>query len=215
MKSFETIRDRGAWEGSAYLELYRQLGLGEKGAVLFTAPSGGEGVSTVAVEFALFAALRAGRRTLLVDGNFDRPQLSGLFATGRSTGFRGLLSGATTDVEAVVPTGAANASFLPSGVGAAGPMPLVERDAVTAALARLRGSFDLVVLDGPPVSSTSDALVLGAASDLCILVIESERTRREAARSAVDRLTQAGVRISGAFLNKQRFHIPAAIYRRL
>lgn len=216
MKSFEEIRNCKAWEHSAYLELYRQLGLGDKGAVLFTAPSGGEGVSTVATEFALFVAQRAGRRTLLVDGNFDRPALSGLFPSGRSPGLRGLLSGATTDVEAVLQTGVPGVSLLPSGTGgSAGPMPLVERDAVSAVLARLRGSFDLVVIDGPPVSSTSDALVLGAASDLCVLLIESERTRREAARAAVDRLTQAGARISGAFLNKQRFHIPAVIYRRL
>ena len=126
MKSFEKIRERGAWEGSSYLELYRQLGLGEKGAILFTAPSGGEGVSTVVAEFALFVSLRAGRRTLLVDGNFDRPALSALFPSARGPGLRGLLSGATADGEAVTPTGVTNISFLPSGSNAgSGPMPLV------------------------------------------------------------------------------------------
>ncbi|CAG0949749.1 Putative tyrosine-protein kinase YveL [Burkholderiales bacterium] len=216
MKNFETIREQGAWEGSAYLELYRQLGLGEKGVVLFTGPSGGEGVSTVVAEFALFVSLRAGRRALVVDGHFDHPELSSAVSGSRGPGLRGLLSGSTADGDSVSATSVTNLSFLHSGTAhATGAMPLMERDAVSAALARLRGSFDLVLIDGPPVSATSDALVLGAASDLCVLVIEAERTRREAARAAVDRLTQAGVRVSGAFLNKQRFHIPAAIYRRL
>ncbi len=217
MKSLDTIRERGAFEGPVYLELYRQLGLGEKGTVLFTAPSGGEGVSTVCLEFALFAGLRAGRRTLLVDGHLVRPALSQVFrAQARGPGLRGLFLGATADGDSVSATEIPGVYFLHAGVeGRPGPLPVVERDAVGALLSRLRGSFDLVVIDAPPVSATSDALVLGSSVDACVLVVEAERTRREAAQAALDRLGEAGAPVAGAFLNKQRFHIPAPIYRRI
>jgi len=217
MKSLDAIRRSAAFEGTIYLELYRQLGLSEKGVVLFTAPSGGEGVSTVCVEFALFTSLRAGRRTLLVDAHLERPDLSELLrSAARGPGLRGLLSGATAEGDSVGATEVPNIFFLHAGVERrAGQLPVVERDSVGAVLARLRGSFDLVVVDCPPVSAMSDALVVGAASDACVLVIEAERTRREVAQAAVDRLEEAKVRLSGVFLNKQRFHIPEPIYRRL
>ena len=51
--------------------------------------------------------------------------------------------------------------------------------------------------------------------DLLILVIESERVRREVIINAKEQMEKTNVDIIGVVLNKQRYHIPNWIYNRV
>ncbi len=79
----------------------------------------------------------------------------------------------------------------------------------------LRSEFDYVLIDAPPVNLYADAIILGGLADGAILVLESDVTRREAARKAKETLEGAEVRLLGAILNKRTFPIPESIYRKL
>lgn len=216
MKDFDTIVALRGWARPTYLELHRSLGLGGKGSILLAGPSGGEGVSTVATELALFLSARGQRRTLLVDAHRADPALTRILGAEGRPGLAEVLDGSGAPSEFVRPLREPSLSFLPSG-GTRGDdrVPLLDRDTVAARLGRLREAFEFVVFDAPPVSATSDSLILASCCDAFVLVIEAERTRREAAESAVARLREAGVPLAGAFLNKQRFRIPETIYRRI
>lgn len=79
----------------------------------------------------------------------------------------------------------------------------------------MRSEFDNVLMDSPPVNLYADACGLGKLADGVILVLESNATRREAARKAKETLEGAHVKLLGAVLNKRRFPVPDSIYGRV
>jgi Mrp family chromosome partitioning ATPase len=68
-------------------------------------------------------------------------------------------------------------------------------------LTALRGRFDMVVIDSPPVNILADAALLGAAADGVILVARAGKTQREALSFAMDQLTAARAPVIGTLLN--------------
>jgi Mrp family chromosome partitioning ATPase len=77
------------------------------------------------------------------------------------------------------------------------------------------GSFDLVVIDLPPVSESALGPSLAKGLDGVVLVVEAERTRAHALRAARRSVEACGGSILGVVLNKRRYYIPDFIYRRL
>lgn len=59
---------------------------------------------------------------------------------------------------------------------------------------------DQVIFDTPPVVAVTDAAVLATKVDGVLLVISAGRTRREQARTAVQRLEQVNARLVGTVL---------------
>ena len=92
---------------------------------------------------------------------------------------------------------------------------LLGSDRMRLRVAELRKQFDYVLIDAPPLCSSSDAILLGQVADGIIIVVEANSTRRENARIAKETLESANVRILGAILNNRTFPIPEALYRKL
>ena len=74
---------------------------------------------------------------------------------------------------------------------------------------------DVVLIDGPPLSTASDLSTLRGHVDGIGMVIESERHRVEVIESAVGRIRASGVPVSGVIINRKTKWIPDAVYRRL
>jgi Mrp family chromosome partitioning ATPase len=68
-------------------------------------------------------------------------------------------------------------------------------------LAALGESFDLVILDTPPLLAAADAAILGRQSDGVLLVVRAGKTDRAAAQQALQQLHTVGARVVGAVLN--------------
>jgi Mrp family chromosome partitioning ATPase len=79
----------------------------------------------------------------------------------------------------------------------------------------LTGSFDLVVVDLPSASEGALGPSLAKGLDGVIVVVEAERTRLHAVRATRKSIEMYGGTILGFVLNKRKFHIPEALYRRL
>ncbi|MEY4512914.1 MAG: hypothetical protein RLZZ450_5036 [Pseudomonadota bacterium] len=77
------------------------------------------------------------------------------------------------------------------------------------------GSFDLVIVDLPPISESALGSSLAKGLDGVVLVVEAERTRTHALRAARKSVESCGGTILGVVLNKRRFHIPSFIYKHL
>jgi Mrp family chromosome partitioning ATPase len=80
---------------------------------------------------------------------------------------------------------------------------------------KLRQRFDLMLIDSPPVTTSTDGLAISSKVDGVVLVVEAERTRLPVVESARDRIKRSGGNILGIVLNKRRFHIPEWIYQKL
>jgi Mrp family chromosome partitioning ATPase len=82
-------------------------------------------------------------------------------------------------------------------------------------LSKMRRNFDYVILDGPPVISCSESLIIGAKVDGVILILVSGKTRRSVALKAKKEIEGSGGNFLGLVLNKRKYYIPKWIYRRL
>ena len=164
---------------------------------------GGEGVSTVAAQFAISLAADGQLRALLVDASAQRPTLlvapgplAGLFETGGAASASG-----TIDLMPV-----------PEALRTAGVYSSSELE---AALQPVRPHYDWIVIDLPSVLYSADAASLAALADGVVIVVEAGRTKKPVLGRAVDLLRKAGARVIGSVLNRRQLEIPEFIYRRL
>ena len=72
-------------------------------------------------------------------------------------------------------------------------------------IAVLRGKFDRVVIDAPPLLPVVDALVLATAADRILLIVEWCGTSRASIREAFRVLGPEANRLAGIVLNKVDF----------
>lgn len=80
-------------------------------------------------------------------------------------------------------------------------------------LARLRQSFDLVLIASPPASQAPMGLLLSRFVDGNILVLEAGRTRAPVAAELRDSLTASGGAVIGAVLTRYRSFVPGFLRR--
>jgi Mrp family chromosome partitioning ATPase len=79
-------------------------------------------------------------------------------------------------------------------------------------LSELRDEFEYMLIDAPGTNVCGDAQLLGLVADAAILVIEANKTRRQAALRAKESLEAAGVRLLGTVLHNRSFPIPERLY---
>lgn len=182
--------------------------------ILFAGTGHGDGASTTAANFAIAVARDSRLKILLLDVNLRTPSLHDIFKIDPDLGMSDLM---TKNGRRVRPVrmGPGKLDVISCGIPSSEPLALFESDGFDRFLKRTRDRFDYVVLDAPPIHGSSECRVLCAKVDGVVLVIESGKTRRQAALSAKKQLDDAGAKILGVVLNKRRFYIPGFIYRRL
>ncbi|WP_139826469.1 P-loop NTPase family protein [Derxia lacustris] len=176
----------------------------------FIAPSGGEGVSTVAWSFAEVAATLYGRRVLVLGIS---PEVLGDAASRHRPLFEALRGGiAVDDLVSEVGHNLHAGALVPAGHSR-------RRTAAdltdVSAWRLLRARFDEIVLDVPPASRSKLGLVCAPFADAVLVVLEAERTRAPVAEKLVANLRALRANVVGTVLNKRRFYVPDAVYRRL
>jgi capsular exopolysaccharide synthesis family protein len=179
------------------------------------ASSDDEGASTIAFNLAASLTKDKGQRVLLVDGNVREPALHSLFNLPMAPGLSDLvLDGADirqTPRETAIP----NLFVLTCGTIPANPIGLFESPRLSEFVATVRADFNWIIVDGAPVNAYPDTAALASKVDATILVVQAETKRAEVALQAKERLEKGGGSILGVVLNRRRFIIPEAIYRRL
>ena len=88
----------------------------------------------------------------------------------------------------------------------AGPLPpnppaLLARKSLGQLLDELRGEFDWVLIDSPPLASVTDALLLARHADHAVLVIQHNKVDKRLVKRAVAALRKATPNLLGAVLN--------------
>jgi len=174
--------------------------------IVLTSPDIGDGKTSVATNLAISLAL-AGRRVALMDGDLRRPRLHDVFDLDTKWGLASLLLD-DTPIEKL-PTGAlaqrtpVDGLFVLPTAAAEGQniSALLHSDRMSAIVKRLRGEFDVVLIDTPPMALLSDARVLGSLADGVLLVFRAGKTTRESAFAAQQCFREDGIAILGTVLN--------------
>ncbi len=173
--------------------------------LVVTSPGPGEGKSSVVSNLAITLA-EIGKRVLLVDADMRKPRLHEIFNLPNTWGLSDLLKSEvpveSCPLEAIArSTGISGLYVLPSGPGSSSIARLLYSTCGRRLLERLRGEFDTVIVDTPPMLQISDARVIGRLADGVILVLRSGQTSRDSARAAKERLQADGIPILGTVLN--------------
>lgn len=171
----------------------------------------GDGKTTVARHLAS-AAARMGSRVLLLEGDLRRPTIAQQLDLPSGPGIADVLIGSvalgeaiqTVDLES--PSGA-SASVRALDVLVAGaalppnPGELIESHAMERLLTQAKATYDLIVIDTPPLTAVSDAFPLLRKVDGVVIVGRVGRNRRDVAERLHETLTGAGAPLLGVIAN--------------
>jgi len=69
-------------------------------------------------------------------------------------------------------------------------------------IAQLRGKFDYIVMDAPPLLPVVDALALATVADKVLMIVEWGQTPRASISEALKVLRPEAQRVAGIVLNK-------------
>ncbi len=194
---------------SPIAEAYRSLRTGvqfstidrpESTVIEITSPNPSEGKSITAANLSIVIA-QAGLQVLLVDADMRKPTVHKIFGTDNRFGFTDLLRNLRSqDLEQTLdsllkdlvrPTLVEGLSILTSGPIPPNPSELLGSNTHRQLLHSLRGRYDYVVMDSPPVLIVTDAMVLSTQVDGTILVIDAEATQKNHLKQSAERLKRS------------------------
>jgi polysaccharide biosynthesis transport protein len=184
---------------------------GDLRTILIASPERGDGKTTIARQLAE-AAARFGSRVLLMEVDLRLPTLAQQLGIPSGPGLADVLIGAVPMSEAIQaldlpkPPGEGSRErtldVLTAGaVRPPNPAELLESRAMTGALERATTSYDLIVIDTPPLTAVSDAFPLLAQVDGVVVVGWVGRSRRDAAEQLHQVLDSSGAPLLGVIAN--------------
>lgn len=168
--------------------------------IMVTSSFPGEGKSTTSANLALTFA-QANNRVLLIDCDLRRPSQNTIFQHSRTPGVTELLAGDIDLPGALHTTGIDNVSLLTAGTIPPNPAEILSSDSMRDLLTGLRDSYDIIILDAPPVIPVTDAPLLTALTDLVVVVVESGRIPAKAAQRMKELLQSVQAPVAGFVLN--------------
>lgn len=168
--------------------------------ILFTSALPSEGKTTTSVSFARAAAV-SGLRVVIVDCDLRHPSVHKTFGLpAPQLGLVELLAERLDPQAVMLQDDKTDLKILPVATGSANPPDVLASSQMKLLLERLRGEFDLVVIDSAPVLPVSDSRVLARMADQTVFVVRWNETPRDAAQSAIKELRLYGADIAGVAL---------------
>lgn len=167
-------------------------------AVTSAAP--GDGKSLISSNLALSYA-EAGLRTLLIDGDTRRGSLHRIFGLKGKGGLTEFLLGKLHESELVKATSHNNLSLITCGHRNGINPELLASAKLKNLIDELSQSFDVVIVDTPPLAAGIDAYALSAATGNILMVLRMGRTQRRLASAKLALLDRLPVYVLGSVLN--------------
>ncbi|HEX3928039.1 MAG TPA: polysaccharide biosynthesis tyrosine autokinase [Gemmatimonadales bacterium] len=175
------------------------------GPIILTisSPSPGDGKSLVSSNLALSFA-EAGYKTLLIDGDTRRGELHRTFGVERRPGLLDYLADELPLTDLVRNTSHPQLRIITAGSRKRNAPELLGSARMRELLASMRGPFDVVLVDSPPLGAGIDPFVLGTLTGNLMLVVRAGATERDLAETKLQIVDQLPIRLIGAVLNDVR-----------
>ena len=170
------------------------------GLILFSAGPG-EGKSTTLHR--LVRTMGAtGERVLLIDSDVRRPVQHRLAKRAKEPGLSDVLLGQRTLDEVIQPGISPGLDFIPSGSAPGFTLSLLHVNRLRELLTTLRGRYDKVMFDSPPIIGVSDTAVLASVVDGAMLLIQHRRNPQSMVVRAQQTLDAIKTPLLGVVLNQ-------------
>ena len=198
-----TVKD----EPDSYVsELYRMLQANLKfmntasspQVIMITSSVSGEGKSTIAANLAT-AIAQLDRHVLLIDGDLRKPTQKNLWqieATGLQEAIREQKPLASAVVRPM-----AKLDLLISSDKLSNPLAILDSPEMSQLIAQGRKTYDLILIDAPPLPVSADVLTLSKMVDGILFVSRLGVVEQESAELALEILTSIDSNILGMVIN--------------
>jgi capsular exopolysaccharide synthesis family protein len=164
--------------------------------ILVTSADEHEGKTTVASHLAASLA-RAGRRTLLVDGDLRKPAIHMLFDMPLSAGVCEVLRG-EAEIDAVVhPAQVEGMWVMLAGQCDQQAIASLAKESAAALFRTLRADYEFVVIDSGPALAFADTMLMGSHADAAVMAILRDVSQIPKVYEARERLEAIGMQVLG------------------
>ncbi|MFM8549339.1 MAG: polysaccharide biosynthesis tyrosine autokinase [Verrucomicrobiota bacterium] len=195
-------KDRIAVEAisSIYSALKVNPAVSKARVFLTTSTRPGEGKTFVTTNLALVFAQNA-ERVLVIDADLRLPNVGPSLGLKGDAGLSSWFNGEISLEEATVRDVAPGLDVIPVGMACKNPTQVINHPKFLALIDELRGRYDRIFIDSPPIGAVSDALHLLRRADGVIYVIRYNNVNLRHAVACLGRLREAHARVLGVVLN--------------
>ncbi|PID91646.1 MAG: hypothetical protein CSA96_07390 [Bacteroidetes bacterium] len=168
--------------------------------ILVTSSMPGEGKTFSSINLASAYGL-TGKKTLVLGADLRRPILQKNFELNPELGFSTYLIGKHKLDEVIFPTDQKNLQILPAGPVPPNPSELLSSQRVRDLFLQLKQRFDYVIVDSAPMGIVTESLGLAALSDITLIVVRHEHTKKDMLRATLQEAASMGITGISLLLN--------------
>lgn len=161
----------------------------------------GEGKSSVSGCLA-YSLSQAGKSVLLIDADMRRPVQHKNFGFNNAVGLSSLLAGISDKTDAIESQVTENLDIISSGPIPPNPSELLSSDKFTLALQDFSKTYDIIIIDTPPIASVTDPIILSQHVDSFIIVTWAGKTTHEMLGKGIKQLKEVDGPLTGVVLNR-------------
>jgi tyrosine-protein kinase Etk/Wzc len=163
-------------------------------------PRPGVGKSFVTVNLARVFA-DSGKRVLLLDADLRKGSLHHYLGIHRTPGLAEAIAGGVPVPDVLHKTDLPGVDFIPRGSSPSNPSELLGNDRFRQIVDDLARSYDIVLIDLPPILAVTDAALVGRVAGVNLLVLRAGWHPVRELQLAVKAYAENGVRLSGLVFN--------------
>lgn len=172
----------------------------ERRALAVMSPSEGDGCSYVTANLAV-ALSQVGERTLLIDADMRKARQHRIFNVPNDRGLSMVLAELAGDSCEIMLPFFQNLALLPAGPIPPNPQELLSRAAFKNLLADCQRRYDVIIVDTPPFSGTSDGEIVASRVGGVAVVVRKSVTRVAELAKLEQRLQDSNVPLVGSIYN--------------
>ena len=167
--------------------------------ILVTSSEPAEGKSTIIGNLAISLS-QSENTVIILDCDLRKPTMHKKFKISNEFGLTELLVG-KKELKDVVQYRNKNLHIITSGKIPPNPAEMLASKSMKRLLEQLSNEYDYVLMDTPPLNAVTDAQVLSTEADGTLIVIRSEKTKKESILTAKNLLQKVNANILGIVFN--------------
>ncbi len=204
-------KDRIATEAvrSIYSALKVNPAVSKARVFLVTSTRPSEGKTFVATNLALIFAQHS-ERVLIIDADLRLPNVGPSLGFTGDDGLSKWFNAEMSLDEAIVHDVSPGLDVLPVGLSCKNPTQVINNPKFLAMIDELRGRYDRIFIDSPPIGAVSDALHLLPKVDGVLYVVRYNTVNLRNATSCLARLREAQAPLLGVVLNAMSLQMASA-----
>jgi tyrosine-protein kinase Etk/Wzc len=165
-----------------------------------TSTISGEGKTLIAINLAGIVAF-SGKKVILLDLDMRRPKINKGFGVDNSYGMSTVLIGKSSVKDAIRKSEQEGLDFITAGPIPPNPSELIISERMQEIIEELKGEYDMVVIDTPPVGLVTDGVTLIKNADYPLYIFRADYSKKHFVQN-VDRLiNENGIKSLSVVLN--------------